>query len=87
VVTSTYQVSRRVDHDVTCRLELRDQAGVQDSQNILYLGPFNNQPSTKLVWEGGSLSASAHVGEGARARRHEAAQAALVELLAAKSDA
>jgi hypothetical protein len=68
VVTSTYQVQRRADRDVTCRLELRDNAGVQDSQNAQSLGPIKNVGADNLLKESGSLSASAHVGEGARAR-------------------
>jgi hypothetical protein len=68
VVTSNYQVQRRADRDVTCRLELRDNAGVQDSQNAQSLGPIKNVGADNLLQESGSLSVAAHVGEGARAR-------------------
>jgi hypothetical protein len=68
VVTSTYQVYRRVDHDVTCDLELRDNAGVQDQQNAEMFGPVPHTGNDQFVYEPGSLSATAHVGEHARAR-------------------
>jgi hypothetical protein len=68
VVTSTYQVQRAASRDVTCRLELRDKAGVQDSQNAESVGPIKNAGADNLLQESGSLSVAAHVGEGASAR-------------------
>ena len=70
VVTSTYQVQRRADRDVTCQLQLRDNAGVQDSQNAESLGPIKDVGQDNLLLEPGSLSVAAHVGEGGRARLH-----------------
>jgi hypothetical protein len=68
VVTATYDVHRKPDQRVACTLKLLDETGVQSAQTNLLFGPFMNQASLDNVWQGGSLSATAHVGAGAKAR-------------------